>query len=54
MRYFDDNWYTCISGQDGVLRVFALSCWPFELSPLKDLYRGKLMRPITLIPIEIF
>ena len=53
---FDDIWYTCISGQDDVsrARVVALLCWPFELSPLDELYRGKLVRYITLIPSEIF
>ena len=56
-RCFDDiNWYTYISGQDGVShsRLVAPSCCPFELSPLNELYRGKLVRPTTLIPFEIF
>ena len=29
-------------------------CWPFELSPLNELYSGKLVRSITLIPFVIF
>ena len=35
-------------------RMVALPCWPFELSPLNELYREKLVRLITHIPIEIF
>ena len=31
-----------------------LPCWPFELFPLNELYWGKLVRSITLIPLEIF
>ena len=55
LRYFDDIWYTCISGQDGVphARRVAPHCWPFELSPLNEFYRGKLVRFITPIPFEI-
>ena len=30
-------------------RMVALLCWPFELSPLNELNRGKLVRSITLI-----
>ena len=26
----------------------ALTCWPLKLSPLNELYRGKLLRSITL------
>ena len=49
-EYFDDIWYTCISGQDGVsrARMIAFPCFHFELSPLNDFYRGKLVRSITL------
>ena len=41
-----------ISGQARVLRAImvALPCCPFELSPLNELYRGKLVHSITLIP----
>ena len=28
--------------------------WPFELSPLNELYMGKLVRFITPIPFAIF
>ena len=35
-------------------RMAALPCWPFELSSLNELNRGKLVRSITLIPFEIF
>ena len=34
--------------------MVALPFWPFELSSLNELYRGKLVRSITLIPFEIF
>ena len=56
LRYFDDIWYTCISGQDGVSRsrMVALLCLAFELSFLNELYRGKPVRSITLISFEIF
>ena len=30
-------------------RMVALPCWPFGLSPLNELDRGKLVRSITLI-----
>ena len=45
-----------MSGQDGVsrARMVALPCWPFELSLLNELYKGKLVRSITFIPFEIF
>ena len=33
--------------------MVALPCWPFQLSPLKELYWGKLLSSITLIPFEI-
>ena len=29
-------------------RMVAPSCWPFELFPLNELYRGKLVHFITL------
>ena len=29
-------------------RRVALPCWPFELSPLNEFYRGKLVHSITL------
>ena len=32
----------------------APPCCPLELSLLNELYRGKLVRSITLIPFEIF
>ena len=35
-------------------RMVALPCLPFELSPLNELYMGKLVRSITLIPFVIF
>ena len=35
-------------------RIIALPCWSFELSPLNNLYGGKLVRSVTLIPFEIF
>ena len=28
-------------------KMVALRCWPFELSSLNELYRGKLVRSIT-------
>ena len=28
-------------------------CYPFELSPLNDLNRGKLVSSISLIPLDI-
>ena len=34
--------------------MVALPCWPFEISPLNELYSGKLVRSITLIPYENF
>ena len=34
--------------------MIALPCLYFELSPLNELYCGKLARLITLIPFEIF
>ena len=34
--------------------MVALPCWPFELSPLNELYRGKLVPSVTLKPYEIF
>ena len=34
--------------------MVALPCWPFELSLLNELYKGKLVRSITFIPFEIF
>ena len=33
--------------------MVALPCWPFDVSPLNELYRRKLERSITLIPFEI-
>ena len=43
LKYFDDIWYTYLSGQDGVSRAItvALPCWRFELSPLYELYIWK-------------
>ena len=35
-------------------RMIALPCCPFELSPLNEHYRGKLVRTITLIPLRYF
>ena len=35
-------------------RMVALPYWPFELCRLNELYRGKLVCSITLIPFEIF
>ena len=35
-------------------RMVALSGWPFKLSALNELYRGKLVCSMTLIPFEIF
>ena len=35
-------------------RMVAFPCWHFELSPLNELYRGKLVGSIMLIPFEIF
>ena len=34
--------------------IIALTCWPFEISPLNELYMGKLVRSITALPFEIF
>ena len=36
------------------MQINALPCWPFGLSPLNELNRGKLVRSVTLIPLEIF
>ena len=36
------------------VRMVAPLCWPFELSPLNEFYRGQLVRFITLIHFEIF
>ena len=46
LRYFNDIWYTYSSGQDGVSYaiMIALSCFLFEVSPLYELYLGKLVR----------
>ena len=35
-------------------RMVALPCWPSELSSLNELYRGKLVCSITLIPFVIY
>ena len=36
-------------------RMVAPPCWPFELSPLNEFYRGQLfVLFITLISFEIF
>ena len=42
-----------MSGQDDVLRarMVAPPCYPFELSPLNELYRGKLMSSLHVIVI---
>ena len=57
LRNFDDVWYanTSISGQGGLLhaRMVAHPCCPFELSPLNELYREKLVGSISIIPFEI-
>ena len=34
--------------------IIALPCWSFELSPLNNLYREKLVHSLTLIPFELF
>ena len=54
--YFDDIWFTCISGQGGVsrTRINVLPYWPFEISPLNELNGRKRVRFITLIPFVIF
>ena len=54
-RYFDDIWCTYISGQDDVWRakMVAPPCYPFEFSPLNELYLEKLVRSITQKPFEI-
>ena len=41
--------------QDGMSRakMVALPFWPFDSYSLNELYRGKLVRSITLIPFEI-
>ena len=51
----DDIWYTCLSGQDNVSRahMFALPCWPFELYPLDEFYRGNIVRSKSIVPLEI-
>ena len=56
---FDDIWHTHIPEQGGVSSARTSApppphCWPFELSPLSELYRGKLVRSITLKPFEFF
>ena len=53
MRYYDDIWYTYISGQDGVSHAIMVAAL-FEFSILNGLYRGKHVRSITIIPFEIF
>ena len=35
-------------------KMVDLPCWPFKLSHLNELYRGNLVRSITLVPYEIF
>ena len=45
--YIRSRW--CVAFQNGCFRLL-----PFELSPMNELYRGKLVRSITLIPLEIF
>ena len=35
-------------------RIVTPPRYPFELSPLNEPYRGKLVRSITLIPFESF
>ena len=45
LRYFDDIWYTYISGQDEMSRAIIVSppgC-PFELSPFNEHKSGKLV-----------
>ena len=55
MRYFDDNWYTNISVQDVVSPARMVAPLAGLMSiPLNELYRGNLVRSITLIPFEIF
>ena len=51
LRYFDDIWYTYMSGQDNVLhaRIVAPPHYPSELSPLNELYRGKLISSLIVI-----
>ena len=43
-----------IFGSQSHSRMVALLCWSFGLSPLNELYSGKLVRSITLIHFEIF
>ena len=42
LRYVDDIWHTCISGQDCVshARTVGPLCCPFELSPFND-FKGE-------------
>ena len=51
LKYFDGIWYTFNSGQDSVshARMVYLPLLPFELSPLNELYRGKLVLTLILI-----
>ena len=34
--------------------MVAFPSWPFQLSPLNDLYSGKRVHSIILIPLKIF
>ena len=45
-----------MSAQDSVwrLRMVALPFWPFELSPLNEFYKGKLVPSIAPYTYEIF
>ena len=44
LRYFDDIWYACISGQDEVslARIVAIPYWSLESFLLNEFYRGSL------------
>ena len=51
MRYFDDIWYSFISGLYNVshAKMTATPCYTFELSPLNQLYRRELVSSIIVI-----
>ena len=53
---FYDIKYKYVSGQDGVSRACMVAplCCPFELSPLNQFYRRKLVCSITLKTYELF
>ena len=54
MLIFGIHIYYIRSRQCVTFKMVASPCCLFELSPLNELYRGKLVRSITLVPFELF